>query len=113
MWMCVTTISLLLLSSAYSSNISLAVSYYLECRRAYVSDIVLNCFSCALGDSFRTSNSLSMREFDNEKSINFLGLFLMLSIYVFMYFISFYFCFICFATVSQFHWRFGRLTKKD
>lgn len=68
MQLCVTMISLLLLSSTYLSSISLEVSYYLECCRAYVLDIILNCFSCGLDDCLKTSNSLSMGESDNEKT---------------------------------------------
>lgn len=94
--MCVTMISLLLVSSTYLSSISLAVSYYLECRCAYVSDIMFNRLSCALGDCLKTSNVL----------------FHMLYVYVFMHFIAFYFHFICFAVAIRFHWSFGSLVEK-
>lgn len=87
MRMCVSMISLFLVSSTYLSNISLAVSYYLECRRAYVSDIVFNCLSRALGDCLRTSNNLSVGEFDNEKSCR---VFRLISHDIYLCFYAFY-----------------------
>lgn len=92
MRMCVTMISLFLVSSTYLSNIILEVSYYVECFHAYVSDIVFNYLSCALGDCLRTNNGLSVGEFDKEKSYR-----------VFMRFIVFYFHFICFAVIIRYH----------
>lgn len=101
--MCVTTVSLFLVSSTYLSNISLVVSYYLEFHRAYVSDIAFKRLSCSLGDCLRRSNSLSVGEFDNEKSYHVfrlnshdIRLFL-------LHFIIFYFCFMCFAIIIRYH----------
>lgn len=44
--------------------------------------------------------------------IMFLGLFHMLYVYVFMYFIAFYIHFICFAVAIRFHWSFGSPAEK-
>lgn len=68
MRICVIPVFLLQISSTYLFNTSLEASYFLYFCRAYVLDVVLNCFSFALVDCLRTSNSLGVGKFENEKS---------------------------------------------
>lgn len=113
MRICVITVSLLSISSTYLFSTSLASSYFLEFCRAYVSGVVLNCLSFALSDFLRTSNSLSVREFDNEKSYYVLVLCRILFIFISICFITFQFIFIHFAIVSQIQCRFESKLEKE
>lgn len=116
MQICVITVSLLSISSTYLFSTSLVASYFLEFCHAYVSDVVLNCFSFALGDCLRTSNSLSVGEFDNEKSYHVYRLmshfFLMLFLFISICLITFQF-FIRFAVVSQIQCGFESKLEKE